>query len=256
MKTSGYLILTITLSLCCGEVFAKQKKEFTDPITGMEFVFVKGGCYQMGDTFGDGGPDERPVHEVCVDGFYIGKYEVIQGEYQKITGKNPSRFKNGDRYPVEQVSWVDTQVFIRELNNRSHRTFRLPTEAEWEYAARSGSNKKEKYAGSSSIDSIAWYSDNSGGKTHQVGTKNPNSLGIYDMSGNVFELCRDWYGEEYYKNSPRTNPKGPSSGSVRVVRGGCWDFPGWDCRTANRILGLPNDRYSGLGFRLVLQALE
>ncbi|MDP2279759.1 MAG: SUMF1/EgtB/PvdO family nonheme iron enzyme, partial [Nitrospirota bacterium] len=196
---------------------AMASGKIIDPATGMEIVFVKGGCFQMGDTFGDGESDEKPVHEVCVDDYYIGKYEVTQGQWKAIMGNNPSHFKDcGDNCPVEQVSWNDVQEFIQKLNEKNNPPsppftkggkggFRLPTEAEWEYAARSG-GKSERYSGGNDIDSVAWYNKNSGGKTHPVGTKQPNGLGIYDMSGNVWEWVNDWYDEFYYKNSPKNNP--------------------------------------------------
>ena len=136
----------------------------------MEFVWVPGGCYRMGSNSGE--DDEQPVHEVCVDGFWLGKYEVTQAEWQRVMGNNPSHFK-GDRNPVEIVSWDDAQEFIKRLNAKGNGTFRLPTEAEWEYAARSG-GKDEKYAGGNDVDRVAWYKSNSGGKTHPVGTKAPN----------------------------------------------------------------------------------
>jgi formylglycine-generating enzyme required for sulfatase activity len=226
---------------------------YTDPTTGMEFVFVKGGCFQMGDTFGDGEIQENPVHEVCVDDFYMGKHEVTQGEWQKVMGSNPAHFKKGDRYPVEQVSWTDVQDYLRKLNGRSGKNYRLPTEAEWEYAARSG-GKQEKYAGGDSPDGVAWYNGNSGGSTHPVGQKRSNGLGLYDMSGNVMELCSDWYG--YYGSSPRDNPQGPSSGSYRVARGGNWGFPTVVLRSAHRYGRGPGDRSRGLGFRLVLPTVQ
>jgi len=215
---------------------------FTDSATGMQMVFVKGGCYQMGDTFGDGYANEKPVHEVCVNDFYIGKYEVTQGQWQRIMGNNPSYYKNcGDNCPVEQVSWNDIQQFIQRLNNQSGKQYRLPTEAEWEYAARSG-GKSEKYAGGNDVDAVAWYDGNSGRETHPVGQKQPNGLGLYDMSGNVWEWCSDWYGEKYYGQSFRDNPDGPSSGSYRVLRGGSWNGEPRGGRVAYRV------RYNG--FRL------
>lgn len=232
-------------------------KEFKDTATGMEFIFVKGGCYQMGDTFGDGESDEKPVHEVCVDDFYMGKYEVMQGEWEKVIGNNPSYFKNcGDNCPVEQVSWNDIQDFIGKLNefplNKGglRGLYRLPTEAEWEYAARSG-GKREKYAGGDYVDSVAWYDSNSGKKTHPVGTKSPNGLGIYDMSGNVWEWVQDWYGEKYYSESPRNNPKGPYSGQARVLRGGSWYRVDRHTRSASRGRGNPVIMNLNYGFRLV-----
>jgi formylglycine-generating enzyme required for sulfatase activity len=223
-------------------------KTFTDPTTGMDFVLVPGGCYQMGSN--SGASDEKPVHEVCVDDFYIGKYEVTQGQYQAITGSNPSRFKGSDR-PVEKVSWNDAQDFIRKLNPRSDKTYRLPTEAEWEYAARSG-GKREKYAGGDNVDAVAWYGSNSGGQTHPVGRKAPNSLGLYDMSGNVWEWCQDWYDRGYYGKSPKDNPQGPSGGSNRIARGGSWGYDPWYVRSALRFRFEPGFRGSLLGFRLAL----
>jgi formylglycine-generating enzyme required for sulfatase activity len=224
---------------------------YTDPETGMEFVLVKGGCYQMGDTFGDGSDDEKPVHEVCVDDFYIGKYEVTQGQWRTIRGNNHSYFSNcGDNCPVEQVSWNDIQDYIRILNQQTGKTYRLPTEAEWEYAARSG-GKSEKYSGGNNVDSVAWYKANAGSQTHPVGRKQPNGLGIYDMSGNVWEWCNDIYDEHYYRNSPRDNPRGPSSGSLRVLRGGPWGRSADYARAADRNWNDPVDGVDFHGFRLV-----
>ena len=223
--------------------------QFADPATGMEFILVKGGCYQMGNTFGEGGSDEKPVHEVCVDNFYMGKFEVTQGEYRKIMGRNPSKSKKGKRYPVETVSWEDAQEFIQKLNRRTGKSFRLPTEAEWEYAARSG-GRKEKYSGGGNVDSVAWYGHNSGGSTHRVGQKQANGLGLHDMSGNVWEWCQDWYASDYYSKSSRNNPTGPSSGSYRVSRGGGWFNLLSNVRAALRHGYQPWGRSADLGFRL------
>lgn len=225
---------------------------FTDPTTGMEMIFVKGGCYQMGDIFGDGDGDEKPVHEVCVSDFYIGKYEVTQGQWRQIMGSNPSQFSScGDKCPVESVSWNDAQDFISRLNSRSGKRYRMPTEAEWEYAARSG-GKREKYAGGNDVDAVAWYDSNSGSRTHPVGQKQPNGLGLYDMSGNVWEWCQDWYGGSYYNQSSRDNPGGPSSGSGRVGRGGSWSDTARVLRAASRVRRNPGSRSLRLGFRLAL----
>ena len=218
--------------------------------TGMEFVFVKGGCFQMGSN--SGGDNEKPAHEVCVDDFYIGKHEVTQTQYQKISGRNLSIFK-GDNRPVENVSWSDTQDYIRKLDSRSGKKYRLPTEAEWEYAAGSG-GKAEKWAGTSSeplLGSYAWYNKNSSKQTHMVGQRQANELGLYDMSGNVWEWCSDRYGSKYYSQSPRKNPQGPSSGTSRVLRGGSWNSgPGY-LRSASRFWSSPS-RGGYAGFRLVL----
>jgi formylglycine-generating enzyme required for sulfatase activity len=229
---------------------------FRDAVTGMEFVAVKGGCFQMGDTIGDGQSVEKPVHEVCVSDFSIGKYEVTQGQWQKIMGSNPSSFYScGDDCPVEKVSWDDVQEFIRKLNDRrggtANRLYRLPTEAEWEYAARCG-GKMEKYSGGNDSGAVAWYSSNSDKKTHPVGRKQANGLGLYDMSGNVWEWVNDWYDSGYYGKSPRDNPQGPTTGSYRVNRGGSWNtFPVY-VRASSRNYGLvPGYRINNLGFRLV-----
>jgi formylglycine-generating enzyme required for sulfatase activity len=246
-------------------VHAEKEKALTctDSVTGMEFVLVKGGYFHMGDNLrgvdndgvGDVDNDEMPVHEVCVDDFYIGRHEVTQGQWGEVMGSNPSNFMNGNNFPVERVSWNDVQDFIRKLNNRTGRNYRLPTEAEWEYAARSG-EKKETWAGTSDKSELrryAWYSsNNSRGQTHPVGQKEPNGLGLYDMTGNVWEWCPDWYDESYYKNSPRNNPKGASSGSRHVYRGGSWfDEPRY-ARASNRYGNTPGHKSSNLGFRLAM----
>ena len=220
-----------------------------EPVTGMEFVFIKGGCYGMGDSSGAGKSDEKPVHEVCVDDFWMGKYEVTQEEYQKVTGSNPSGFRNGSRYPVEQVSWNDSSAFAETLSRQSSRMFRLPTEAEWEYAARSG-GKKRIYAAGNDVSRVAWFSGNSSSKTHPVGRRRINSLGLYDLSGNVWEWCSDWYDDRYYASSPRNNPQG-GSGSLRVYRGGSWSSFPWNVRTTYRNWLEPGSRSNDLGIRLV-----
>jgi formylglycine-generating enzyme required for sulfatase activity len=238
---------------------SSTRREWKDPTTGMEFVWVEGGTYQMGcgSWTGDCQPSESPEHEVTVGGFWIGKYTVTQGQWQKVVGSNPSGFKKGDNYPVETVSWNDAKEFIQKLNGKSGSMFRLPTEAEWEYAARSG-GKAEKYAGGSDIDAVAWYVANSGRSTHPVGTKAPNGLGIYDMSGNVWQWCEDIYDGDAYKKHQRNNPISNSGGSYRVLRGGSWSrdsswarctFRGqWD-PTSHGLGGHLGG--SGLGLRLV-----
>lgn len=200
------------------KVQAKTKGGIT--IAGIEMVFIPGGTFRMGDTFGEGNSNEKPVHTVTVSDFYIGKYEVTQKQWQEIMGSNPSYFK-GDNLPVEWVSWNDVQEFIRRLNARTGGNYRLPTEAEWEYAARGGNKSRGyKYSGSNEVDAVAWYDGNSNSRTHPVGTKQPNELGLYDMSGNVWEWCQDYYGN--YSGESQINPKGPSSGQYRVLRGGSW----------------------------------
>ncbi|MDX2495894.1 MAG: formylglycine-generating enzyme family protein [Desulfuromusa sp.] len=227
--------------------------DFTEPTNGAAFVFVRGGCFQMGSN--DGDSDEKPVHKVCVNDYHISKYEITQAQYQKITDSNPSRFK-GDDHPIKFVSWDDAQSYILQLNTRSGKSYRLPTEAEWEYAARSG-GKNEKYAGGNNVDAVAWYAGNSGGKTHPVGQKQPNGLGLYDMSGNVWEWCKDRPDSSYYGKSPRNNPQGSSTGtglnnSYRVTRGGSWCSVPWSLRSTRRSWSRSGDRNCYLGFRLVL----
>ncbi|EKD38447.1 MAG: hypothetical protein ACD_75C00732G0011 [uncultured bacterium] len=229
----------------------KISKSFTDPTTGMEFVLVPGGCFQMGDTFGDGQSNEKPVHDVCVDGFYMGKYEVTQSQYRTISGNNPSKYNKGDNYPVEKVSWNDAQSFIHLLNDKDGGKYRLPTEAEWEYAARSG-GKSEKYSGGNDIVAISWYRDKSSISTHPVGQKQANGFGLHDMSGNVCEWCGDWFDSGYYGSSPRKNPEGPSTGSFRVFRGGSYNDDPDRLRAALRNWISPDIANYYLGFRLVL----
>jgi len=198
----------------------------------------------------DGESDEKPVHQVCVDDFYIGKYEVTQKQWKEIMGNNPSRFKC-DNCPVEQVNWNDVQDFIKKLNTKTGNNYRLPTEAEWEYAARGGNQSKGyTYSGSNTIGSVAWYTGNSGSKTHTVGTKKANELEIYDMSGNVWEWCSDLYGGDYYGKSLKNNPAGPTTGSARVIRGGGWFNYATNCRVANRNGCGPDYGFNYLGFRL------
>jgi formylglycine-generating enzyme required for sulfatase activity len=216
---------------------------------GIEMVYVKGGTFQMGSN--DGDSDEKPVHTVTVSDFYIGKYEVTQKQWREIMGNNPSNFKNCDNCPVEMVSWNDVQEFIKKLNQKTGKNYRLPTEAEWEYAARGGSQSRGyKYAGSNNIGEVAWYDDNSSSKTHAVGGKKPNELGIYDMSGNVYEWCSDWYGN--YSAGSQRNPQGPTSGTIRVLRGGGWGSGAGVCRVSGRFLNAPGGRDRNSGFRLAV----
>jgi formylglycine-generating enzyme required for sulfatase activity len=229
---------------------------FTESISGIEFVRVPGGCYEMGcGSWASGAnacdSDETPAHEVCVDDFYIGTYEVTQGQWVKLMGGNPSHFNKGNSYPVERISWNDVQEFIRKINGKSGRSFRLPTEAEWEYACRSG-GREERYCGGNIAKDFSWYFGSSSGTTHPVGTKSPNDLGIYDMSGNVWEWVQDWYGENYYSTTPRNNPQGPSSGTNHVSRGGSWDRIPKIGRATYRARYSSDSRNFNIGFRLVL----
>jgi len=234
----------------------------------LDMVFVKGGTFTMGDVWGGGDGDEKPIHLVTVSDFYMGKYEVTQKQYQQIMATNPSNWK-GDDLPVEQVSWYDAVEFCNKLSQKeglspcysgsgnnmrcdfTKNGYRLPTEAEWEYVARSSGRDDRKWGGTNSesnLGTYAWYLSNSDSKTHPAGTRQPNDLGIFDMSGNVWEWCWDWKGS--YSSSGQTNPIGPTSGSFRVLRGGCWLNYAGGCRSADRYFNAPTYRYYYLGFRL------
>ena len=228
----------------CPDLTQPSKAEtIIDPTVGT-FMLVKGGTFQMG------GPSDGPIHSVTVSDYYIGQTEVTQAQWRAVMGENPSRFKDCDNCPVEQVSWEDIQTFIAKLNNRSGGSkFRLPTEAEWEYAARGGKQSKGyTYSGSNDIDAVAWYSKNFDDKTHPVKGKAANELGLYDMSGNVWEWCSDWYGS--YSAASQTNPTGATSGSYRVYRGGSWHNDPESCVVADRAGNTPDYRGFNLGFRL------
>lgn len=233
------------------EPFGNQT--FTVNGVSFDMIAVEGGTFTMGATSEQGSDvfnDEKPAHQVTLSSYYIGKTEVTQELWQAVMGSNPSNF-SGTNLPVEQVSWEDCQTFITKLNELTGKNFRLPTEAEWEYAARGG-NKSQgyMYSGSNTIDDVAWYSLNSSKITHPVATKAPNELGIYDMSGNVREWCSDWKGD--YSSSAQTNPTGPTSGSFRVRRGGGWGDDAGGCRVSYRDYNYPTNRNYYLGLRLAL----
>lgn len=239
----------IGMNLCSGgqDSSKSSSSESSAPsFINIEYIRIPGGTFRMGSNSSD---DVKPVHEVTVRSFELGNYEVTQGQWKAVMGSNPSYFKEcGDGCPVEQVSWNDVQEFMRKLNAKGNGcTYRLPTEAEWEYACRSG-GKDEKYCGGSDVDAVAWYDDNGGSKTHPVGQKAPNGLGLYDMSGNVREWVSDWYEGNYYANSPRDNPQGPSGGSGRVFRGGSV-FNAYVLSSV-RSYDAPGDHDGALGFRL------
>ena len=219
-----------------------------------DMVLVQGGTFTMGCTSKQGNDChdyENPAHQVTLSSFYISKYEVTQALWQEVMGANPSSFKGCDSCPVENVSWNDVQGFIRKLNQISGKNYRLPTEAEWEYAARGGSaSRGYKYSGSNNPGEVSWYYENSSDKPHSVGQRLSNELGLYDMSGNVLEWCSDWYGN--YGSSGQTNPLGPSSGMLRVGRGGFWGGYSSDLRVSDRYNFSPDDRNNLLGFRLAL----
>lgn len=240
-------------------------RTFTVNGVTFEMVYVKGGTFTMGCTSEQGGDcddDEKPSHSVTLGDYYIGKFEVTQELWYAVMGTTVSQQRDqadkswslrgeGNNYPMYYISWNECQEFVRKLNQKTGANFRLPTEAEWEYAARGGNKSNGyKYSGSNSIDNVAWYDGNSGSKTHPVGAKTPNELGIYDMSGNVWEWCQDWYGN--YSSSSQTNQQGPSSGSNRVVRGGSWSSIAGSCRVSNRDYNDPGSRINNYGFRLAL----
>ena len=227
-----------------------ENKIFTVNGVTFEMVAVKGGTFTMGAQRSDAFSGEKPAHSVTLGDYYIGKFEVTQELWKAVMGSNPSYFK-GSKNPVEKVSWKHCQKFIKKLNRLTGVNFRLPTEAEWEYAARGGSESEGyKYSGSNSIGDVAWYDGNSGSKTHPVGTKTPNELGIYDMSGNVWEWCQDWYGS--YGSGSQTNPQGPSSGSDRVLRGGSWYYYAGGWMVSDRYYFNPDYRNDSIGLRLAL----
>lgn len=229
-----------------------ENKVYT--VNGVSFtmVAVKGGSFTMGATAEQTGANsgEYPTHSVTLSDYYIGETEVTQELWQAVMGSNPSIFTGNMQRPVEVVSWNDCQTFITKLNELTGESFTLPTEAQWEYAARGGkSTKGYLYSGSNSIADVAWYSGNSSNTTHPVKSKSPNELGLYDMSGNVWEWCADWYGS--YSSTSQTNPVGPITGSNRVLRGGSWFSDATtSCRIANRNNATPTITFSYYGLRL------
>ena len=239
------------------EALAPGKPKSVQPfrVNGVSFnmIHVEGGTFTMGATPEQGDDAyywEKPAHQVTLSSYYIGETEVTQALWEAVMGSNPSNFKGANR-PVEEVSWDECRTFISRLNAATGKNFRLPTEAEWEYAARGGNRSRGyKYSGSNTLGSVAWYGDNSGNETHPVKSKSPNELGLYDMSGNVWEWCQDWYGG--YGSSSQKNPTGPSTGSDRVVRGGFWRGYAWSCRVSYRKKDAPVDSFDDLGLRLAL----
>ncbi|MDF1580008.1 MAG: formylglycine-generating enzyme family protein [Desulfuromonadales bacterium] len=250
---------------------------WTESLTGMEFVRIPGGCFQMGSPANekDRGSDEGPVHEVCVDGFSIGKFEVTNAQYRKYKSGHTSKdyggnSLNGDDQPAIYVSWEDATEYAKWLSRQTGKSFRLPTEAEWEYAARAGTRTARWWGESPDqacrnanvADQSAkrkWSNwtvhncDDGYAVTAPVGRFAANAFGLHDMLGNVWEWCQDWYDSGYYAKSPRQNPQGPSGGSDRVHRGGSWTSGARLVRASNRNGGAPGNRYNYLGFRLLIQ---
>lgn len=271
-KTKHYFVLSLLLSssyICNAEKKTSivKTEDATTLVLGFEtppervkknnksiqvdLMLIKGGIFTMGSNLPEE-KDEYPAHEVKLSDFYISKTEVTQELWYSVMGSNPSNFK-GDKLPVELESWHDTQLFIEKLNRITGKNYRLPTEAEWEFAAGGGnSDRNSKYAGTENdneLNDFAWYGDNSNSTTHEVASKKPNPVGLYDMSGNVWEWCSDWFGP--YSSETQTNPKGPTTGTMRVRRGGSWFVSANNCRITNRNgRSDPNLRKSGIGFRL------
>lgn len=249
-----------------------QSDEFIVNGVSFKMVFVEGGTFVMGATNEQNSnvtDDEKPVHKVTINSYYIGQTEVTQALWKAVMGDNPSHFSDNLQCPVEQVDWNDCQEFIVKLNQLTGKNFRLPTEAEWEFAARGGTKSKDyKYSGSNILNDVAWYYENSGisklqdalwsgdsivpnkCRTHPVGIKNANELGLYDLTGNVCEWCADWYG--VYSHTEQINPIGPNNGSKRVLRGGGWCYPASFCRVSCRFKDIPEDeeKFAGFGLRL------
>jgi len=225
---------------------------------GMEFVSIPAGSFKMGGdkTLEQAEDHENPIHTVRFSkSILMGKYAVTQGQWSEVMNNNPSGFKD-DLRPVETVSWNDVQAYIKELNNKEKTDcYRLPTEAEWEYAARAGSESVYAFdSETSALDQYAWYRKNSQNRTHPVGLLGSNTWGLYDMHGNVHEWCQDWFDREYYAQSPSQSPCGPAKGLAKSLRGGDWGSDEWYCRCASRSLGSPDRRSNRVGFRLVCQA--
>ncbi len=275
LKTIAYAsCIAINLSLCqCSNEKAEdivlpeipeeeEEEENNTDLFSKQMVFVEGGTFQMGQTYvseptsrvesntpddDSPHPDELPAHEVTVSDFYISKYEVTQEQWIAVMGNNPSYFE-GENLPVESVSWENVQEFLKQLNLQTGESYRLPTEAEWEYAARGGKYTKGfRYSGSNTVGNVAWYAENSPGMICAVGQKESNELGLYDMSGNAFEWVNDWYGA--YTSDKQTNPQGPSKGKYHVLRGGSWKHSSNGCRVSFRTQ-IPTYHLNKCGFRI------
>ncbi|HSV97472.1 MAG TPA: SUMF1/EgtB/PvdO family nonheme iron enzyme [Spirochaetota bacterium] len=220
-------------------------------IGGMSFVFVRGGEFLMGSPESEGNDHERPQRRVSVDGFAIGLHEVSQEQYKAIMDESPSYFI-GEILPVEKVTWDEAMEFCRRFGTRYGVKARLPYEVEWEYACRAGS--RTRYYWGDDLDlGYCWYEQNSTGETQSCARKDPNALGLYDMIGNVYEWCMDWYSSDYYATAPAKNPRGPAEGTERVIRGGAWSSGADDLRSAMRTGEAPGNRFSNIGFRVVIE---
>lgn len=249
------------MGLILGTSAFAEKKQYE--VNGIKFnmVYVEGGSFSMGSLENDKNAEkDETKHKVVLTNYYIGETEVTQALWSAVMPKNPSYFKRDSLLPVERISYAEAKEFVSQLNLLTHESFCLPTEAEWEYAAKGGKNHDDyAYSGSAQIDSVAFYGNskanlkqNATDATYPVGTKQPNSLGIYDMSGNVYEWCSDWY-YRFYPTDTEVNPQGPDSGTFRVVRGGCWSSDPNHCRTSKRVYVSPRKKYSNIGMRLCLR---
>ena len=243
----GLILVFRAMGMAAEEKAVPFNPERISPSTGIEFVGIPGGCYMMGDDTGY--EYEKPVHEVCVDDFYLGRFEVTQQQWEVLMEENRSRFK-GPQFPIQRVSWNDAMEFIRRLNEKEKtRRYRLPTEAEWERAARAGSDSR--YFWGDAIDNKhAWYYGSAQFTMHAVGTSRPNAFGLHDMLGNVWEWVSDWYDSRYFERSPRDNPAGPATGEMKTRRGGSIANLASYVRSASRYRDKPDKRHYILGFRV------
>ncbi len=245
-------LFTIIAIACLCMAFKNTNKQTGKPVfKEPDMVFVAGGSFLMGNNRGE--KNEMPEHAVKLSDFYIGKYEVTQSLWQSIMGNNPAASTQCDDCPVEEVSPAQVDDFISKLNKLTGKKYRLPTEAEWEYAARGGNKSAGyKYSGASNLADVGWFKDNADNKTHPVGQKKPNELGIYDMSGNVWELCADWFDKSFYKSSLTDNPVNNKTEKYRVVRGGSWRSPVERCFNTARNRNIADHHRQNGGFRLAL----
>ena len=251
-RLSQFLLFAI-LFLLPNFLMAKEPKSWISPSTGMKFLHIPSGCLKMGTE--SGFDFESPIHEVCVDEFFLGQFEVTQEQWMKLMPENFSKFEGKNR-PVERVSWKDAKAYIEKLNNRE-RTFkyRLPTEAEWEYAVRAGTTT-QFYWGEKIDDSYVWYFGTSDYQTHPVGQKKPNAYGLYDMLGNVWEWVEDWFANDYYQKSPKNNPKGPAKGRFKVKRGGSEANLISHIKSHTRYRAKPEKRHHINGFRIAFSTAD
>lgn len=255
---NGYEKYQKQIHIESGEIFdlfveLKKSSKWIDPETGIELIWIPEGCFIMGcGPWADNcEPDETPAHKTCVDGFWMSKNEITQGVWKKIMGENPSRFQKGDNYPVERVSWNKAMEFVSKLTMAGGYNTRLPTEAEWEYAARGG-GKNEMYAGGNNVSQLGWYQANSQGTTHPVGKKNANYFGLHDMSGNVWEWCQDNYSKDAYSQNQNTVSATEPNSIFRVRRGGSWGSEKHNLRTLFRSRYPSDLQLESNGLRIVV----